>query len=86
MKSIFSIGVKLDHFRDSYLGSLDTQLCSLALATKYPLMERKATTSVKYITNEYVRVKKVIKIRPNLPLDEIISRPKIVRIEDSKNA
>jgi hypothetical protein len=49
-------------------------------------MERKTVSSVKYTPNEYGRLKKVIKSTPNLTLDEMISRFKIMRIEDPKSA
>ncbi|MGB8087433.1 MAG: hypothetical protein WCF07_14190 [Nitrososphaeraceae archaeon] len=55
-------------------------------AIKYPLMERKTVSSVKYTPNEYGRLKKVIKSAPNLTLDEMIGRFKIMRIEDPKSA
>ena len=80
------MGSKLDHFRDSYLPSLDSQLCSLVLTIKYPLIQRKATTFAKCAPDEYVSVKKVLKNRPNLTLDEIINKFGIVRIEDPEIA
>ena len=55
-------------------------------ARKYPLMVRREITSAKCATKENGTVKKVIKNKPNLTLDEIISRFKIVRIEDLKSA
>jgi hypothetical protein len=55
-------------------------------ARKYPLMKRRAISSVKYAPKENGAVKKVIKSKPNLTLDEIISRFKIMRIEDLKRA
>jgi hypothetical protein len=40
-------------------------------------MERKVVTLVKPPTYEYVRMKKVLKNKPNLTLDEIISKLRI---------
>ena len=73
MTSIFSIGAKLDHFRDSYLSSFDTQLCSLVLTIKYPLgaIERKSTIFVKCTANKDVKMKKVLNNRPNLTLTKL---------------
>ena len=80
------MGSKLNHFRDSYLPFLDSQLCSLVLTIKYPLVERNATTFAKCAPDEYVSVKKVLKNKPNLTLDEIINKFGIVRIEDPEIA
>ena len=49
-------------------------------------MKRRAISSAKCATKENRAVKKVIKSKPNLTLDEIISRFKIVRIKDLKSA
>jgi hypothetical protein len=49
----------------------------MGLIIRYPLMERKVATLVKSPTYEYVRMKKVLKDKPNLPLDEIISKLRI---------
>lgn len=49
-------------------------------------MVRREITAAKCATKENGTVKKVIKSKPNLTLDEIISRFKIVRIEDLKSA
>ena len=83
--SIFSIGTQLVHFRDSYLASLDTRLCKMGLTIRYPLMERNVATLVKSPTYEYVRMKKVLKNKPNLTLHEIISKLRIARIEDLRS-
>ncbi|MGH9952487.1 MAG: hypothetical protein ACRD5J_12725 [Nitrososphaeraceae archaeon] len=49
-------------------------------------MKRRAISSAKCATKENGAVKKVIKSKPNLTLDEIISKFKILRIEDLKSA
>lgn len=49
-------------------------------------MQRKAKTFAKCASDEYVRVKKVLKNKPNLMLDEIINKFGIVRIEDPEIA
>jgi hypothetical protein len=46
----------------------------MGLTIRYPLMERKVATIVEPPTYEYVRMKKVLKNKPNLTLDEIISK------------
>jgi hypothetical protein len=54
----------------------------MGLTTRYPLMERNVATLVKSPTYEYVKMKKVLKNKPNLTLHEIISKLRIARIED----
>jgi hypothetical protein len=54
--------------------------------TRYPLMERNVAIPGKSPTYEYVRVKKVLKSKPNLTLNEIISKLSIARIEDLRSA
>lgn len=49
-------------------------------------MVRREITSAKCTTKENGTVKKVIKNKQDLTLDEITSRFKIVRIEDLKSA
>jgi hypothetical protein len=49
-------------------------------------MERNAATLVKTPNYEYVRMKKVLKNKPNLTLHEIISKLRIEKIEDVRSA
>jgi hypothetical protein len=49
-------------------------------------MERNVAIPGKSPTYEYVRVKKVLKSKPNLTLNEIISKLSIARIEDLRSA
>jgi hypothetical protein len=49
-------------------------------------MERNVATLGKSPTYEYVRMKKVLKNKPNLTLHEIISKLRIARIEDLRSA
>lgn len=86
-KSILLMGVKLDHFRDFYLASLRQSTLQHDSSKEIsPNGVKREITSAKCDTKENGTVKKVIKHKPNLTLDEIKSRFKIVRIEDLKSA
>jgi hypothetical protein len=54
----------------------------MGLTIRYPLMERNLAILGKSPPYEYVRMKKVLKNKPNLTLHEIISELRIARIED----
>jgi hypothetical protein len=58
----------------------------MGLTIRCPLMERNAATLVKTPNYEYVRMKKVLKNKPNLTLHEIISKLRIEKIEDVRSA
>lgn len=58
----------------------------MVLAAKHPLIRRISidimNRSVKYTPNEHMKAKEVLKSKSDLTLDGIITRLKMVRIDD----